>query len=143
MNNEVVTVLDALSEKLGIAIDWSSENILPYIQEIYEGFVGRKSMLLIGIFIVSMLCIIVGIIFCVYYNKSVIVVERKEKESVLIEKYESFTDPTLLGWFLLSLSIIAMIAGVVGVIYSICSFLAFFPSPELYFLKYIGLFPMN
>lgn len=143
MGNEVITVLDALSEKLGIAIDWSSENVLPYIQEVYEGFVARKGMLLLGISIVSLLCIIAGIIFCVYYNKSVIVVERKEKESVLIEKYESFTDPTLLGWFLLSLSIIAMIAGVVGVIYSICSFLAFFPSPELYFLKYIGLFPIN
>lgn len=32
MGDEVVKVLNALCEKFGIAMDWSSQNIVPYIQ---------------------------------------------------------------------------------------------------------------
>ena len=32
MSNEIIKVLDALSDKLGIAVDWTSENVLPYLQ---------------------------------------------------------------------------------------------------------------
>lgn len=31
ISNEIIKVLDALCDKFGIAVDWSSENILPYI----------------------------------------------------------------------------------------------------------------
>lgn len=36
MSEEITKVLDALCEKLGIAIDWSAENVWPYVQQIYE-----------------------------------------------------------------------------------------------------------
>ena len=29
MSNEIIKVLDGLSERLGIAIDWSSQNLIP------------------------------------------------------------------------------------------------------------------
>lgn len=32
MSVEVIKVLDALVEKFGIAIDWTSANVLPYLQ---------------------------------------------------------------------------------------------------------------
>lgn len=31
MSQEIINVLDNLGEKFGIAIDWSNENILPYL----------------------------------------------------------------------------------------------------------------
>ena len=34
MANEIIKVLDALCEKFGIAIDWTSDNVLPYLQEL-------------------------------------------------------------------------------------------------------------
>lgn len=33
MSEEIIKVLDALSEKFGIAIDWTGENVLPYVEE--------------------------------------------------------------------------------------------------------------
>ena len=36
MSEEVIKILDNLGEKFGIAIDWTSENIAPYLTELYE-----------------------------------------------------------------------------------------------------------
>ena len=37
--NKVVEVIDALCEKLGIAIDWTSQNVVPYIEQLCTKFV--------------------------------------------------------------------------------------------------------
>lgn len=34
MNNEIIKVLDHLCDKFGIAIDWSSNNVIPYLQDL-------------------------------------------------------------------------------------------------------------
>lgn len=36
VSNQIVEILDALCEKFGIAIDWTSQNVLPYAQELME-----------------------------------------------------------------------------------------------------------
>lgn len=36
ISNEIIKVLDALCDKFGIAVDWSSENILPYIKTLMD-----------------------------------------------------------------------------------------------------------
>lgn len=36
MSEEVIKILDNLGEKFGVAIDWTSENIAPYLTELYE-----------------------------------------------------------------------------------------------------------
>lgn len=34
MSEEVIKILDALAEKFGLAIDWTSANVLPYLQQL-------------------------------------------------------------------------------------------------------------
>ena len=34
MANEIIKVLDNLGEKFGIAVDWSSANVVPYLQDL-------------------------------------------------------------------------------------------------------------
>lgn len=36
VSNQIVEILDALCEKFGIAIDWTSQNVLPYAQELMK-----------------------------------------------------------------------------------------------------------
>ena len=36
ISNQIIEVLDALCEKFGIAIDWTGQNIVPYIQELMK-----------------------------------------------------------------------------------------------------------
>lgn len=39
MNNTVIEILNYLGEKFNIAIDWTSENVVPYIQELFNKFI--------------------------------------------------------------------------------------------------------
>lgn len=34
VSDQIISVLDALCDKFGIAIDWSTQNVLPYAQEL-------------------------------------------------------------------------------------------------------------
>ena len=34
LSNEIITILEYLCDKLGIAVDWSSKNVIPYVQEL-------------------------------------------------------------------------------------------------------------
>lgn len=39
MSEEVIKILNALAEKFGIAIDWTSANVLPYLQQLCGKYV--------------------------------------------------------------------------------------------------------
>lgn len=39
MSEEVIKSLDALAEKFGLAIDWTSANVLPYLQQLCDKYV--------------------------------------------------------------------------------------------------------
>lgn len=68
MSEEIIKVLDNLGEKFGIAIDWSSQNVLPYLQDLMSRFITYKNCsAIIGIVVSAMfiiLSIILGVIIC-------------------------------------------------------------------------------
>lgn len=39
MSEEIIKVLDALEEKFGIAINWTSENVMPYLQQLCRKYI--------------------------------------------------------------------------------------------------------
>lgn len=39
MENKVVEVINALCEKIGLTIDWTSQNVIPYIKELINRFI--------------------------------------------------------------------------------------------------------
>lgn len=39
ISEQVITIFDDIGERLGIAIDWSQENVLPYLQELFEKYI--------------------------------------------------------------------------------------------------------
>jgi len=39
ISNQIISVIDALCEKLGIAIDWTQQNVLPQIQLLFEKYI--------------------------------------------------------------------------------------------------------
>lgn len=69
VSEEVIKVLDYLADEFGIAIDWTSENILPYIQDL----VVRIKMYSITIdiiwFVVGIIAVVIGILLFRYVIK--------------------------------------------------------------------------
>lgn len=58
MSKEIIEVLDALSDRLGISIDWTQNNIIPYLQEISSKYVNYEIA-------TSIVWIVVGVLFLV------------------------------------------------------------------------------
>lgn len=62
MGNEIIKVLDNLGEKFGIAIDWSSKNVFPYLQDLTERIVNYEIMnhfIWIGVSIIGLIILTV------------------------------------------------------------------------------------
>lgn len=39
MSEEIIKVIDVLAAKLGIAIDWTETNVMPYLQQLMERYI--------------------------------------------------------------------------------------------------------
>lgn len=73
MSQEIIKVLEYLGEKLGIAIDWTTENVLPYAEQLFKRYVTLKiTYASIGT-VIGIVCAIVAIVLFVKlvktYNK--------------------------------------------------------------------------
>ena len=55
MSDEVIKILDALADKFGIAIDWTSANVIPYLQQLCERYVKYEV-------VTSIVWILIGIV---------------------------------------------------------------------------------
>ena len=42
MSDEIIKVLDDLGQRFGIAIDWSSQNVMPYLQDLMQRFINYE-----------------------------------------------------------------------------------------------------
>ena len=66
VSSEIIEVLDYLGEKFGIAIDWTSNNVLPYLQTLVDKFIQWEistSILWIAIatFVIAMIIILMNL----------------------------------------------------------------------------------
>ena len=65
VSEQIIQVLDNLGEKFGLAIDWSSENILPYANELMNKAVSYELwMNIIPLALVTITVIISWVVFC-------------------------------------------------------------------------------
>ena len=84
MDKEIINVLEYLGEKFGIAIDWSSQNILPQVYEILGRYRIYQIFKNVFISILFLLIVVVCIKTFIYLTK-----EYKKKDS---EKNEILFD---------------------------------------------------
>lgn len=65
VSEQIIQVLDNLGEKFGLAIDWSSKNILPYVNELMNKAVSYELwMNIISLALVMIMTIISWVVFC-------------------------------------------------------------------------------
>ena len=66
ISSEIIEVLDYLGEKFGIAIDWTNNNVLPYLQTLVDKFIQWEIStsilwIAIAIFIIAMTIVLVNL----------------------------------------------------------------------------------
>lgn len=62
VSNQIIEVINALCEKFGIAIDWTGQNVMPYVQELMKKAVNYELWTSVGWI---SLCVI-GTILCFF-----------------------------------------------------------------------------
>lgn len=83
ISDQIIKVLDALAEKIGLAIDWSSNNILPYLQQLCNKYVNYKISISVLWYIIGL-----GIVALGY----VLLHKLKKNKDFGVTKYSSIGD---------------------------------------------------
>ena len=42
MSDEIIKILDDLGQRFGIAIDWSAQNVMPYLKDLMSRFINYE-----------------------------------------------------------------------------------------------------
>lgn len=42
VSNEIITVLDDLCRRFGVVVDWSQENVMPYLDDLFARFISYE-----------------------------------------------------------------------------------------------------
>lgn len=69
MSEEVIKIFDNISSRFGVVIDWTSENVIPYLHELFNKYVLCESITTLIWLILGIGCLIAGIIFIKKDNK--------------------------------------------------------------------------
>lgn len=111
MNEETIKVFDYIGEKLGIAIDYTKENITPYLTDLWNRYISYEIWLhIINIVIFLSLSIAAILIFRKYYISSKLA-RKNEVDSFFYDTYiktgyyDSTTEIELTGMGLIVLII--------------------------------------
>ena len=119
MSEEVIKILDALAEKFGLAIDWTSANILPYLQQLCGKYVTYEIA-------TSVVWVLIGICL-LFVGKYVI-----EKAKYCWKKYkeERYSDYDFAAIVLGVLAGCAIIGGIVVILYQTFDIVTCITFPE-------------
>lgn len=58
MSEEIIKVLDNLAERFGVAVDWTSTNVIPYLQELCSKYITYEIAISVTWLVIGILCLI-------------------------------------------------------------------------------------
>ena len=121
MSDEIIKLLDDLGQRFGIAIDWSSDNVLPYLQDLVRRFTTYEIATSIMWLTIGMIFLLAGIIFSIKSVKS----ENRDIHSLIL-----FT-------------VILAVIGIVMIMCQISDIITCCTIPEKMILEYIQYLSSN
>lgn len=141
MSQEIIKVLEYLGEKLGIAIDWTTENVLPYAENLFKRYVALKiTYTSIGT-VVGLVLAVVAIVLCVKLVKTYNSMKTTETSNIFwyIEKrcYSYDWDTTACGAIAMIVAGLFTLISIPMFIFSVIDLIKWIIIPEVPFIKEI------
>lgn len=129
MSEEIIKVLDNLGNRFGVVIDWSNQNIIPYLQELMTRFISYRNTVNIIWIVVCLIVIglgIFGLVKIIKWRKS--------------DKYNKdyLSDDNLYFTLLMTAFIILILIFSITLFYNVGGLFQNIFIPELTILKYIN-----
>lgn len=128
MSEEIIKVLDELGKRFGIVIDWSNQNIIPYLQELLKRFICYRNITACVWIIISIAMTISGVVIIRFLNKWI-------KSDNYDKDYCSDDELLAMLGYIFSICMIALGIGLIlgnifGIVKNICM-------PEMVVYEYI------
>lgn len=131
MSEEIIKILDDLGNRFGIAIDWTSQNALPYLQDLICRFVQlRNTQAIVWIAISSIIILIT--IFIIF--KMVKKLKKLNKNS---REYDDKLLTYILIWSILGTIIFGFL---LTLLFNLFGLLQNIYTPEITIMEYISSF---
>ena len=139
MSEEIIKVLDDLSARFGVVIDWGSAKALPALQELFEKFVHYKMVMhSTGIAIsVLLIALFVYLIIAMVRDYTLCKNSRENKYFWEYSEYLNDADSSFVGGISLFTTIIAFPASIIAGLYNSFKLIKLIMIPELYVLEYL------
>ena len=138
MSEEIIKVLEYLGEKLGVAVDWTSENIVPYAEELFKRLTTLEIIRAsIGIFI-GIIFIITAIVLFAKLIKKFIEAHKSNKDNILWDVYNRSIEPTNFGFIVSIIAVISAVAGIIIFGANLTNLIEWIIIPEVEFVKEIA-----
>jgi hypothetical protein len=125
--NKVVEVIEVLCEKFGIIVDWTSENIIPYAQNLMDKVVSYQ----LGLSIL-LLCLIPLLTLGLFFAAMVL---HKKADDVDYDMDYGITWASIILW---ALFIVGCIASLIIIIVETINIITCVTFPEKVFFDYIA-----
>lgn len=139
MSEQIIKLLEYLGDKLGMAVDWTQENILPYAQELAERFVTLNIIeCALGIVLFIILGIGSVVVFCTV-TRAVRKADKEQKDNWLAEYLCGQGMVHVGGCFMIALGICLAIAVVIGIPCCTSELLKWIFIPELQIAEEVAL----
>lgn len=108
-SDEIIKVIDELCNKFGVVIDWTGDNVLPYLEQVFERLVRYEITMNIIYSVICMVFIVSGTVGCVVvckYYKRAKTMKESNKFFRYVEPHCEITDIVLIIGMLSMVSII-------------------------------------
>lgn len=123
---EIEKIIDKIAEKFGIVIDWTQDNIYPYVKDIIGKY--RTGKIVQDIIIIGILSLVV--LLTILTLKHIFTPNRKP----LISKEED----EIVSAILVTICLLALVLLIPIVIWEICNLIDWIFIPETQFIKEIS-----
>lgn len=130
MSQEIIKVLDNLAQKFGVAIDWTSQNILPYLQDLMSRYISLQNAYAVTWIVISAIILIIS--FIIMFKS----INKIKKDSKQIKFYDVLDDSPSAFFGIICSSFFILIFSVV----ILCNIFGLFQNiftPEITILNYL------
>lgn len=66
ISNEIIQVLEYLAEKIGITIDWTNNNVLPYVEQLCKKFIEWEYSTSLAWIIIMASLLVIAFLFAIF-----------------------------------------------------------------------------
>lgn len=131
MSEQIIKILEYMGEKIGIAIDWTQENVIPYAEDLARRFVTYNIVEVALSILAFVIAGIVAIVLFKFYQKCNLKAKKDEEDNFIVTWYNGgYTEPNVGGIFLIIAAGICTLAAVIGIPIMISELIKWIIIPE-------------